>query len=130
LSSAHVTGDLLTIEAAAQLQRCGGEVRLLLADRAQGKARPVPALVRAVARANDWMDRILRGEVPNQKDLAKQTGFDKRYISRIIPLAFLSPDITEAILEGKQSEDLFLEKCVYKIPREWSLQRESLSRRS
>jgi DNA invertase Pin-like site-specific DNA recombinase len=130
LISADVAEDLVTIEADAQLRRCGGEVRLLLADGAQGKARPVPALVRAVARANDWMDRIMRGEVPNQRDLAKQTGFDKRYISRIIPLAFLAPDITEAILEGKQSKNLSLEKCVYKIPREWALQRESLSRRS
>ena len=94
--------DLIILEADAQLRRCGGEVRLLLADTEQNRARPVPSLVRAVARAHDWMDRILRGEIPNQRALAKQTGFDERYISRIIPLAFLAPDITEAILEGKQ----------------------------
>jgi hypothetical protein len=126
--SAIHSEDLFTLEADAQLRRCGGEVRLLLADTAQSKARPVPALVRAVARANDWIDRILRGEVPNQRDLAKKTGFDKRYISRIIPLAFLAPDITEAILEGKQSADLSLEKCVAEIPLEWSLQRATLIR--
>src|SRR5580692_10618546 len=72
------------------------------------------------------MGRILSGQVANQHALAKQTGFDKRYISRIIPLAFLAPDITEAILDGKQVPDLSLEKCVYEIPFEWALQREWL----
>jgi|HubBroStandDraft_2_1064218.scaffolds.fasta_scaffold28133_1 site-specific DNA recombinase len=119
--------DLITIEADAQLRRCGGEVRLLLADTEQNRARPVLSLVRAVARAHDWMGRILSGEVANQQALAKQTGFDKRYISRIIPLAFLAPDITEAILDGKQDPNLSLEKCVNEIPFEWALQRASLT---
>jgi hypothetical protein len=68
------------------------------------------------------MDRILRGQIPNQRALAKQTGFDERYISRIIPLAFLAPDITEAILDGKQDPHLSLEKCVNELPLEWALQ--------
>jgi hypothetical protein len=119
--------DLITLEADAQLRRCGGEVRLLLADTEQNRAPPVPSLVRAVARAHDWMDRILRGEIPNQRALAKQTGLDERYISRIIPLAFLAPDITEAILEGKQLPYLSLEKCVGHIPFEWSQQRVAMT---
>jgi site-specific DNA recombinase len=119
--------DLIILEAGAQLRRCGGEVRLLLADREQNRARPVPSLVRAVARAHDWMDRILRAEIPNQRALAKQTGFDERYISRIIPLAFLAPDITEAILEGKRAPHLSLEKCVGEVPFEWFQQRVAMT---
>ena len=118
--------DLIILETDAKLRRCGGEVRLLLADTEQNRARPLPSLVRAVARAHDWMDRILSGEVLNQNALAKQTGFDKRYISRIIPLAFLAPDITEAILDGKQNPNLSLEKCVCEISFDWALQRTAL----
>jgi len=124
--SESASRDLFTLEADAQFQRCGGEVRLVLADFSQSKARFVPSLVRAVARAHDWMNRILRGEVPNQRALAKQTGFDERYISRIIPLAFLAPDITEAILEGRQASDFSLEKCAGEIPLEWSMQQQFL----
>jgi hypothetical protein len=121
--------DVILLEADAQLRRCGGEVRLLLADTEQNRARPVPSLVRAVARAHDWMDRLLRGEIPNQRALAKETGFDERYISRIIPLAFLAPDITESILEGRQLPDLSLGKYVDKIPIAWAAQRDALNSR-
>jgi site-specific DNA recombinase len=122
-STQTASEDLIILEADAQLQRCGGEIRLLLADAEQNRARPVPSLVRAVARANDWMDRILQGEIPNQRALARETGFDERYISRIIPLAFLAPDITEAILEGRQLAGLTLDKCVVDVSLEWVRQR-------
>jgi site-specific DNA recombinase len=118
--------NLITLEADAQLRRCGGEVRLLLADAEQNRPRPVPSLVRAVARAHDWMDRILRGEIPNQRALAKQTDFDERYISRILPLAFLAPDLTESILEERQSPLLSLDTFRGAIPAEWSKQQSAL----
>ncbi len=94
---------LVVIETAAQLKRCGGEVRLVLPPDSPGvQPHAVPSLIRAISRAHDWVDRILRGETVNQRSIAKQTGLDERYISRIIPLAFLAPDLTEAILEGSR----------------------------
>ena len=65
--------------------------------------------------------------MPNQRALARKTGFDERYICRIIPLAFLAPDVTEAILEGKQAADLSLETLAGEIPLMWTLQREILA---
>lgn len=97
-----ISEEVLKVSVAASLKRHGGEVRLQLPpDDQSGKPRPVPSLIRAVARANDWVDRVLTGELDNVRSIAKATGFDERYISRILPLAFLSPDVTEAILEGR-----------------------------
>ena len=45
------------------------------------------------------------------------------------PWPFLAPDITEAILDGKQDPDLSLEKCVYEVPFEWALQRVAMAER-
>jgi site-specific DNA recombinase len=70
--------DLIILEANAQLRRCGGEVRLLLADTEQNRARPVPSLVRAVARAHDWMDRILRGEAPRSLRRTVKAGWQRK----------------------------------------------------
>ena len=73
------------------------------------------------------MNQILSGEVPNQQALAKQTGFAKRYISRIIPLAFLAPNITEAILEGKQHLTSPWRSALHKIPFERAQQRVAMT---
>ena len=100
--------DVVMIDAAAQLKRCGGEVRLVLPPDSPGtKQQSVPSLIRAISRAHDWVDRILRGEVVNQRSIAKETGLDERYISRIISLAFLAPDLTEAIFSKASSRLIY-----------------------
>ena len=68
----------------------------------------------------------MRGEAVNQRSIAKETGLDERYISRIIPLAFLAPDLTEAILEGKQAAHLSLDHCLGNIADDWNMQRTQL----
>ncbi len=117
----------VAIEAAAQLKRCGGEVRLVLPPDSPGsKPSPISSLIRAISRAHDWLDRILRGEAVNQRSIAHETGLDERYISRIIPLAFLAPDLTEAILDGKQAAHLSLDSYLGNIPDDWNRQRAQL----
>ena len=120
----------LVVEVPAELTRFRGEVRFhLTADKGQGRARPVPSLVRAVARAHHWMDRIMKGEIRSQQEIAKDAGVDKRYISRIMPLAFLAPDIVEGILDGKQDFELRLNSSAALIPMSWEAQRGALARR-
>jgi site-specific DNA recombinase len=94
------------------------------ADRPQ-KARQIPALVSAVVNARDWLDRILRGEAANQRDLAQQTGHDERYISKILPLAFLAPDILETLLEGVQPFQWSMDTLLSKLNLRWCEQRQS-----
>ncbi|MCH8998147.1 MAG: hypothetical protein IID48_07745 [Proteobacteria bacterium] len=47
----------------------------------------------------------------------------ERYVSRILRLAFLAPDIVEAILDGYQPIDLELERLLKGIPVSWDEQR-------
>jgi len=123
-SCSEDAANLVILRADARLKRCGGEVRFQLAPASNhAKAHPAPSLIRAVARAHDWVDRILRGESTNQRALAEATGLDERYISRILPLAFLAPDLTEAILEGKHASHLSLEAFRGDVPIDWNEQR-------
>jgi hypothetical protein len=119
--------DLVILEAQATLMRCRGEVRLVLApDAAQGSPRTVPSLVKAIARAHDWVNRIAKGEVPHQRAIAAETGLHRRYVGRIMQMAFLAPDITEAILEGRQPPQMTIETLMADLPADWDGQRRQL----
>jgi hypothetical protein len=119
--------DLVILEAQATVSKCRGEVRLVLApDAAQGSARAIPSLIKAVVRAHDWVDRIARGEVPHQRAIAAETGLHRRYVGRIMQMAFLAPNITEAILEGKQPPHMTLEALMGDVPADWGRQRKQL----
>jgi hypothetical protein len=86
-----------SVSTRADLQRCGGEVRFLLPPDLDQTARNVPSLVKAIARAHDWVNRILKGDAPNQRAIAAELGIQKRYVGHIIRLAFLVATTSAAI---------------------------------
>jgi len=114
--------DDFSISTQADLKRCGSEVRLLLPPDSDQPSRNVPSLIKAVARAHDWVDRIMKGDAPNQRAIAAELGVQKRYIGHVIRLAFLAPDITEAILDGRQPPELTLQKLLPRLPTSWATQ--------
>lgn len=71
-----------------------------------GARKPDPALLKAIARAHIWLDRLLRGDARTLRELAEVEGVQERYIRRVIPLAFLSPRDLEAVFDGAQRRGL------------------------
>lgn len=94
---------------------------------AHGRGEVDGALARAVARAHEWLELIVSGRVPNARALAKNSGFDERYVGRILPLAFLAPDLTERILDGGSSDTIALSDCPGDLPLDWQQQRTMLA---
>ena len=117
------SGEMIKLNVRGDFRRCGGEVRLVLPPETAQETPATPSLVRAVARAHDWVERITRGELSNQRAIAAETGLDERYISKIIPLAFLAPDVIETILDGKLDPNLTLNDLVSSWSGEWHAQR-------
>jgi hypothetical protein len=83
-------------------------------------------LVKALARAHSWAAKLLSGQASSIRAIARAERLTERYVARIIPLAFLAPDITEAILEGGQPHDLTLAKLCQRLPLTWTQQRRTL----
>jgi hypothetical protein len=71
--------------------------------------RPSAYVIKAVARAHRWKQRQFSDEAPPISAIARDERMTKRYVARIMRLAFLAPDIVEAILDGRQPADLELE---------------------
>jgi site-specific DNA recombinase len=87
-------------------------------------SRPDRSLIKAVVRAHDWRNRLECGTANCTADLAEQEGCHVRYVRNILKLAFLAPDITEAILAGRQPRHLALADLMRAdIPDAWSGQR-------
>jgi hypothetical protein len=69
------------------------------------------------------MERLVSGEISTLEDLASETGFTVRYISRTLRAAFLAPDITETILDGLPASDLTVRNLMDGFPADWQSQR-------
>ena len=84
------------------------------------------ALVKAVVRAHRWRQMIEDGEYSCSADLAKAEKVNDSYVSRILRLTLIAPDITEAILAGRQPSTLQLDDLLKPLPSAWPQQRSML----
>lgn len=87
-------------------------------------ARVDRALLRAMALARVWATQLESGEVSSVKELARQNGLCHNYTARLLPLAYLAPDLTEAVLQGAQPRSVSLAGLTAQpLPWDWSEQR-------
>ncbi len=124
--SSSRTADL---DLAIAFRRRGVEKKLILTGATSKPVEPDQALVNAVTSAHRWFAELASGEVRSVKELALRHDVDKGDVSRILPLAFLAPDIVDAILEGRQPIELtaYRLKRLRDIPALWDAQRRLLS---
>ena len=118
--------DLMCLSIEAKLKRYGGEVHVVVPPNSLGiesTRNPRPSLIKAMARAYGWHQRVLEGKAIDQKSLAQPTGLTTRYVRKVFRFAFLAPDIVEAILEGRQPLELTFAKLYRHIPLNWVEQR-------
>jgi predicted nucleic acid-binding Zn ribbon protein len=84
------------------------------------------ALVKAVVRAHRWRQMIESGKYASSAELAKAEKVNDSYLSRILRLTLLAPDLIEAILSGRQPSTLQLDELLKPMPAVWSQQRYTL----
>ncbi len=109
-----------------RLQKRGGET-IISAPNGDAPPRLDRALLKALARARSWREDLESGKAKSVADLVKMSEYSKRYVRRLLPLAFLAPDIIHAILEGSQPPHLKLADLLdTDLPLYWPLQRKKL----
>jgi hypothetical protein len=111
-----------------RLKRRGVEARLILRDASAASPAPDPKLVSLLAQAQLWLEDLASGRAGSLRDLARRHRQDVGEVSRTLPLAFLAPDIIEAILEGRQPVDLTPRRLlrIGILPLRWEDQRRRL----
>ncbi len=111
-----------------QIRRRGVELKLVIESRNRQSTAPDPVLLKEVARAHRCFEALLKGDAENLSMLASREGVSDRYISSLLPLAFLAPEIVEAISTGQQPPDLTAHKLIRHVdlPIDWSGQKHLL----
>ena len=118
----------LQIKIRFRFERSQGTTRFILSPSSTAAScnRPVPSLVKAIARAYDWYGRIVSGKLESVQSIAKAVGCNARYIRKILPFAFLAPSLVRSILNGQQPPTLMLSSGAKKIPADWAAQAQVL----
>ena len=116
----------IVIDRPMTIKRRGMEARLVI--HAGGVRDPDASLVALIARAHLYLRRLTDGSVSSIGELATILGVHRADISRILPLAFLSPAIAESVLTGRQPADLTVRTLsrLVDIPASWSEQSDLL----
>jgi len=87
---------------------------------------PDTALVQAVARARSWTQLLLGGEHASIESLAVSINMHPKVVRKSIRLAFLAPEITEAIILGRHVTSLTLSDLQQTTSLSWVEQRRKL----
>ena len=79
-------------------------------------------LVKALARAFRWKRMLESGKFATIAELAERENIAPSYMTRVLRLTLLVPDIVEAILDGRQGPEVTLAKLLEPFPAEWKHQ--------
>jgi hypothetical protein len=80
-------------------------------------------LINALVRAHRWRRQIDSGEFRSASELAAHEKITDSYVARMLTLTLVAPDITQAILEGRQPKGFKLATLLRGIPLGWEEQR-------
>ena len=124
LASPSNTRDYVVLASPVRLRLCSGAMRLVVppAHAMNRSPRPNASLIKAVVKAHKWKEKLFADEVSSVRVIAEKEGVTDRYVARILRLAFLAPDIVEAILDGSQPVDLEIQQLRKGIPLCWDEQ--------
>ena len=124
--STDESNDTFQLTLPVNLKRCGIESRLIipsLKTAPKPHIRSVGAIQTALRKALAWNQELLSGAVPSMTAIAKRERVTQRRIAHLLPLAFLAPDIMEAIFQGEIPASLTLDRLKRGFPRDWNQQR-------
>jgi len=109
-----------------RLRRTGREIRMVIdGTDPLATAKPDARLIKLLLRARRFNTTLTRGEGVAFAALAQQEGVSRSYFTRLLRLSYLAPDISQAILDGRQPRDLTAEKLLQhsRLPLAWHEQR-------
>jgi hypothetical protein len=123
-------GNTVVVRIPMRFQRRGGRKRIVAPDGSEiapsSKRQHHGTLIKALARAWRWQRMLDEGVHMSVSEIGDAENISKSYVSRILRLALLAPDIVDEILAGSTDQTLVLERLERPLPLNWEEQRRGL----
>jgi len=121
-----MTDQTTTITVPFTIRKRGGRKLILTPDGTPAspptRSRPDGALIKALARGFRWQKMLREGDYQTLEDIADAENINPSYVSRLLRMTLLAPEIVEAILAGRQPEGLTMARAMQPFRIEWQHQ--------
>lgn len=112
----------VTIHVPFRIVKRGGRKEMQMPEGILPVRKPDNTLVKALARAFRWKRMLESGEFGSAAELAEREEIAPSYVTRMLHLTLLSPNLVEAILNGKRGPEVTLARLLEATPTEWPLE--------
>ena len=118
--------DTVTVHVPFRVVKRGGRKEIRLPEGASSRSDLDNALIKALARAFRWERMLRSGEIETIAELAEREAIAPSYMTRVLRLTLLAPNIVEAILDGRQGSEVTLTRLLEPFPMKWEEQSDGL----
>ncbi len=126
-------GHTITVRVPMTFRRFGGRKLVIVPEGGEVPAPEPPELdnplIRALARAFRWRRQLEDGTRKSLGDIARAEKISSSYVTRILRLSTLAPDIVESILDGEIEGLGLMQRLERNMPLAWADQRHVISNR-
>jgi hypothetical protein len=126
----RLVGSTLIVRIPMRFQRRGGRKRIVAPDGSAivptNKPQPDGTLVKALAWAWRWQRMLDEGLYASVSEIGDAENISKSYVSRILRLALLAPDLVDVILAGRTNQGITLKQLEQPLTACWEEQRRLL----
>ena len=121
-----MTEQTTTVTVPFAIRKRGGKKLVITPDGTAAtpapRARVDSALLKALARGFRWRKLLETGDFSTIEEIADAENINPSYVSRVLRMTLLAPEIVEAILAGRQPEGLTMARAMQPFPWEWQHQ--------
>ncbi len=121
MTQPNLPSETVTVRVPFHIRKRGGRKEMILPDDAASQHRHVDnTLIKALGRAFRWKRQLDSGEVSTLDELAKREKISPYYLTRVLRLTLLAPDIIEDILDGRLGPQATLAALMDPFPPLWA----------
>ena len=121
-----MTDQTVTVTVPFAIRKRGGRTLVITPDGVTSAPTPRTridsTLLKALARGFRWRKLLETGHFATIQEIANAENINPSYISRVLRLTLLAPEIVKAILAGNHPAGLTRAKVMQPFPMEWHRQ--------